>query len=154
VVALLRKGPYGGAAKKVAEFVQAGMIERITAGARHAHSQFQICPRPAWHSMGPFARRSSPISATPGPPWASHIKMWGMDKCPFCKSLGSTFPRVSDDYVINCGKCGRYQASGTLAATDVQISESDLKALQAAIAGKNKEGITPRLNTTNWQTLA
>ena len=37
VVALLRKGPYGGAAKKVAEFVQAGMIERITAGARHAH---------------------------------------------------------------------------------------------------------------------
>jgi hypothetical protein len=37
VVALLRKGPYGDAAKKVAEFVQAGMIERITAGARHAH---------------------------------------------------------------------------------------------------------------------
>jgi hypothetical protein len=28
-VALLRKGPYGGAAKKVAEFAQAGMIERL-----------------------------------------------------------------------------------------------------------------------------
>ena len=37
VAALLPKGPYGDAAKKVAEFVQAGMIERITAGARHAH---------------------------------------------------------------------------------------------------------------------
>jgi hypothetical protein len=37
VAALLRKGPYGGAAKKVAEFVQAGMIKRITAGTRHAH---------------------------------------------------------------------------------------------------------------------
>ena len=36
VVALLRKGPYGDAAKKVAELVPAGMIERITAGARHA----------------------------------------------------------------------------------------------------------------------
>ena len=37
VVALLRKGPYGDAAKKAAEFVQAWVIERITAGARHAH---------------------------------------------------------------------------------------------------------------------
>ena len=37
LVAPLRKGPYGDAAKKVAEFGQAGMIERITAGARHAH---------------------------------------------------------------------------------------------------------------------
>jgi hypothetical protein len=36
VVALLRKGPYGDAAKKVAEFGQTGMIERITARARHA----------------------------------------------------------------------------------------------------------------------
>src|SRR5215467_4485725 len=30
----LRKRPYGDAAKKVAKFGQAGMIERITAGAR------------------------------------------------------------------------------------------------------------------------
>ena len=37
MVALLRKGKYGDAAKKVAEFVQAGMIERITAWARHTH---------------------------------------------------------------------------------------------------------------------
>ena len=42
VVALLRKGPYGDAAKKVAEFGQAGMIERITAGARHALHAFII----------------------------------------------------------------------------------------------------------------
>jgi hypothetical protein len=38
VVALLRKGPYGDAAKKLAEFVQAGMIERITAGGAFSNS--------------------------------------------------------------------------------------------------------------------
>src|SRR5216683_2055315 len=37
LIALLRKAPYRDAAKKVAEFVQAGMIERTTAGTRHPH---------------------------------------------------------------------------------------------------------------------
>src|SRR5713101_8034104 len=47
LIALLRKAPYRDAAKKVAEFGQAGMIERSTAGTRHPHhaliirSQFQ-----------------------------------------------------------------------------------------------------------------
>ena len=45
MVALLRKGKYRDAAKKVAEFVQAGMIERFTAGARDSHHALIIRPQ-------------------------------------------------------------------------------------------------------------
>jgi hypothetical protein len=86
-----------------------------------------------------------------------------MDHCPFCKlsklsgftprPVYDDFRRLSDKHDIDCGKCGRYLASGTLATTDVDIDDSELKSLQAAIARNNKQSITPDLDTTNWRTL-
>ncbi len=78
-----------------------------------------------------------------------------MDHCPFCKTSEFTSTIIpSDGHNVHCNECGKYEISGTLAATEIDIDPDRLAALQKHIAKENAEGKTPQLHDGNWMEIA